>query len=268
MSQRLLLSGKVAVLTGCLGQIGIALTEGLLAEGATVVGIDVRSSSEGSIPMHWSDLPFHFFVGDIASSDSLQAIADEVASRWNGIDVLVNNAGIDSPPGLIGAVSGRFEDVPLAEFDRILRTNFIGVVNCCQVFAPLMAANGSGSIVNIGSIYASVSPDQSLYEYLREAGTNFFKPAAYGASKAAVVNLTKYLAVYWAKNSIRVNAISPSGVLAKQDSEFIQNYEKRIPIGRMAYPQELVGPLVFLSSDASSYVTGHELVVDGGWLSI
>jgi len=132
-----------------------------------------------------------------------------------------------------------------------------------------MSANGvGGSIINIGSIYGMVSPDQSLYDYRRENNEEFYKPIAYSVSKGGVITLSKYLAVYWAKKNIRVNCMSIAGVLAEQDTKFIERYCGRIPIGRMADPSDYVGPLIFLASSASSYMTGTNLVIDGGWTAI
>jgi NAD(P)-dependent dehydrogenase (short-subunit alcohol dehydrogenase family) len=127
-----------------------------------------------------------------------------------------------------------------------------------------MAARGDGSVINIGSLYAAVSPDQRFYEHL-PGDLPFLKSPAYGASKAAVVNLTKYFATLWGPRGVRVNALSPGGVLAGQDEQFRRKYAARVPLGRMAQADDLRGPLLFLASHASSYITGHELRVDGGF---
>ena len=166
--------------------------------------------------------------------------------------VLVNNAGIDVPPGAADDAS----------FKETLDVNVAGVYNATQVFGQAMCRAGRGSIVNIGSLYASIAPIPAFYDHLDPP---FTKPAAYGASKAAVVNLTRYFARLWGPHGVRVNALSPGGVRGEQDAEFVRKYSERVPVGRMAEPSDLVGPLLFLASDASAYVTGHELRVDGGF---
>jgi NAD(P)-dependent dehydrogenase (short-subunit alcohol dehydrogenase family) len=233
------LSGRVAVVTGALGTLGPVWTAALAEAGATVVGIDVREG-EGVVP------------GDVTDRGSLEGVLAEVAREHGTPAVLVNNAGIDVPPGTNDDAS----------FRETLDVNIAGVFNATQVFGQAMCEAGGGSIVNIGSLYASIAPIPALYDHLDPP---FTKPAAYGASKAAVVNLTRYFARLWGPRGVRVNALSPGGMLGGQDAEFVRKYADRVPIGRMAEPADLVGPLLFLASDASAYVTGHELRVDGGF---
>ncbi len=178
--------------------------------------------------------------------------------------VLVNNAGIDQPPG--PAATWRLEDIPLDVFRRTTDVNLAGAFAAAQVFGAAMVRAGRGAIVNIGSLYASVSPDQRLYEHL-PADPPFLKPPAYGASKAGLINLTRYLATHWGPSGVRVNALSPGGVEGGQDPEFKRKFIARVPLGRMARAEDLGGALIFLASDASSYVTGIELRVDGGFTS-
>ena len=146
----------------------------------------------------------------------------------------------------------------------MVEVNLLGTFQLTQVIGGRMAARGAGSVVNIGSLYASVSPDQRLYDHL-SGPLPFLKSPAYGASKAAVVNMTAYFATLWGSQGVRVNTLSPGGVLAGQDEQFKAKYCARVPLGRMAQADDLRGPLVFLASSASSYVTGHELRVDGGF---
>jgi NAD(P)-dependent dehydrogenase (short-subunit alcohol dehydrogenase family) len=146
----------------------------------------------------------------------------------------------------------------------MVEVNLLGTFQVTQVFGARMAEQGQGSIVNIGSLYASVSPDQRFYDHL-PGDPPFLKSPAYGASKAAVVNMTKYFSTLWGSRGVRVNTLSPGGVLGGQDDRFKQKYGSRVPLGRMATLDDLKGPLVFLASKASSYVTGHELRVDGGF---
>ena len=229
------LKGRVAVVTGALGNLGPVWTGALTAQGAKVYGIDVRES-EGVFPADVTDRP------------SLQRVLDQIGTP----SILVNNAGIDAPPG----------EATEASFLRTLEVNVAGVFNCTQVFGQAMCQAGRGSIVNIGSLYAGVAPIPAFYDHIEPP---FTKPAAYGASKAAVVNLTRYFARLWGPYGVRVNTLSPGGVRAGQDDEFVRKYSERVPLGRMAEPDDLVGPLLFLASDASRYVTGHHLRADGGF---
>ena len=183
--------------------------------------------------------------------------------RIGQVDILVNNAGIDQPPDAAARTS-RFEDIDLEGIRRTMDVNFVGAFNACQVFGPGMVERGHGAIVNIGSLYAGRAPDPLFYDHM-PVDPPFLKPAAYGASKAALVNLTRYLARLWGPHGVRVNALSPGGVAGGQDPEFLAKYNARTAMRRMAEAEDLTGPLVFLASDAARYVTGNELLVDGGF---
>jgi len=178
---------------------------------------------------------------------------------------LVNNAALDSPPGAPAEENGPFETYPEESFDRVMEVNTKGVFLCCQVFGGQMASAGRGSIVNICSTYGVVSPDQTIYDYRREGGETFYKPVAYSVSKSSLLNLTRYLATYWAPREVRVNTLTLAGVFNDQDERFLANYTKRVPLGRMAHEDEYSGAVVFLMSDAASYMTGSNMVIDGGW---
>jgi NAD(P)-dependent dehydrogenase (short-subunit alcohol dehydrogenase family) len=146
-----------------------------------------------------------------------------------------------------------------------MEVNAKGVFLACQVFGGAMAKAGRGSVVSISSIYGMLSPDQRIYEYRRETGEPFFKPVAYSASKSSLFNLTRYLATYWAPRGVRVNTVSLAGVFNRQDERFLAGYEPKVPLGRMAREDEYNGAIVFLMSDASSYMTGANVVLDGGF---
>ena len=242
------LVARVAVVTGALGNLGPVWCSALADAGMVVIGIDVRPApAEG---------PVRIEQADVRDRAALRSILELVLREHDAPSVLVNNAGIDFPPTPGG---GGQEESAFAE---TLAVNLTGVLNATEIFGAAMCAAGRGSIVNIGSLYASIAPIPALYDHLDPP---FTKPAAYGASKAAVVNLTRYFARLWGPYGVRVNALSPGGMRGDQDAEFVRKYSERVPLGRMAEPADLAGPLLFLASDASAYVTGHELRVDGGF---
>jgi NAD(P)-dependent dehydrogenase (short-subunit alcohol dehydrogenase family) len=260
------LDNQVAVVTGACGKLGPVWTEALLDAGARVAALDLpggRASDAFTALAQRAGDRLRRFDCDITDRVSIAAAAATVLGEFGEPGVLVNNAGVDQPPDTAGTRS-RIEELPLEQFRRMVEVNLLGTFQVTQVLGGRMAERGSGSIVNIGSLYASVSPDQRFYEHL-PGDLPFLKSPAYGASKAGVVNLTKYFSTLWGPRGVRVNTLSPGGVLGGQDDQFKQKYGSRVPLGRMATFDDLKGPLVFLASGASSYVTGHELRVDGGF---
>ena len=249
------LDGSIAVVTGALGKLGPVWVSALADAGATVVGIDL-AEGDGSERCRLER-------ADVTDRSALEGLRDRLSEELGAPTVLVNNAGIDQPPDAEGATY-RVEDIPEADFRRTLDVNLVGTFNALQAFGPAMTEARRGAIVNIGSLYASTAPDPSLYDHL-EMDPPFLKPPAYGASKAGVVNLTRYFARLWGPFGVRVNALSPGGVRGDQDPVFVDKYCARVPLRRMVEPSDLAGPLLFLTTDASSYLTGHELRVDGGF---
>jgi NAD(P)-dependent dehydrogenase (short-subunit alcohol dehydrogenase family) len=252
------LSGRVAVVTGGLGQMGRVYTDGLVARGMRVAVFDVAAEVGVEEDVR------HYRV-DVTDRGSIEAATAEVVAAWGAPHLLVNNAALDSPPDAPPEEVGPFETYPEASFDEVMGVNVKGVVLCCQVVGAAMAEAGRGSIVNISSVYGLLSPLQDLYEFRRQAGETFFKPVAYSVSKSALLNLTRYLATYWATAGVRVNTLTLGGIFNDQPQEFLDAYGARVPLRRMAEAGEALGAVVFLASDASSYVTGANLVVDGGW---
>lgn len=249
------LAGRVALVTGALGKLGPAWVGALAGAGATVIGIDLRPGKvDGAARVE---------VADVTDREALLAVRERVEAEHGVPDVLVNNAGIDQPPDADSATTA-IEDVPLDDFRRTLDVNVSGTFLAMQVFGAPMRDAGRGSIVNIGSLYASIAADPSMYDHVA-VDPPFLKPPAYGASKAGTVNLTRYFARLWGPHGVRVNALSPGGVRGGQDDEFVRKFTARTPLGRLAETDDLTGPLLFLASDASRYVTGHELRVDGGF---
>lgn len=261
-------SSEIVLITGVSGQLGQEYARVFLQRGACVVGLDTRSSS-GSDALS-TEFPDHymFSCADVTRKSSLQSALEDVNAKFGVPTVLINNAAIDSPPSSPPEENGPFEEYPEASWDRVIDVNLKGVYLCCQVFGAAMAIAGKGAIINISSIYGIVSPDQNLYEYRRKRGETFFKPVAYSASKSGILNLTRYLAVYWARKNVRVNTLTIAGVFNNQEQEFLAEYCGRIPVGRMANADDYNGSVLFLASPASAYMTGANLIIDGGWTSI
>jgi NAD(P)-dependent dehydrogenase (short-subunit alcohol dehydrogenase family) len=259
------LEGSVAVVTGAFGKLGPVWVSALAGAGATVVGVDVRDDGAAGLSERAAAAggSFQLELADVRDRAALGEVAHRLEATEGTPEVLVNSAGIDQPPSVDG-VTARIEDVPTEDFRTTVDVNLTGTFNATQAFGAPMAKAGRGSVVNIGSLYASIAPEPSFYDHL-ELDPPFLKPAAYGASKAGVLNLTRYFARLWGPHGVRVNALSPGGVRGGQDDDFVRKYCARVPLGRMAEADDLTGPLLFLVSDSSRYLTGHELRVDGGF---
>jgi NAD(P)-dependent dehydrogenase (short-subunit alcohol dehydrogenase family) len=250
MSDLFSLQDRVAIVTGGAGQLGREIVRGFEERGARVAVFDLQGER---------------FRVDVTDRAAIERATDEVARELGTPHVLVNAAALDSPPDAPPEEVGPVESYPEESFDAVMDVNVKGTFLCCQVIGARMAAEGRGSILNISSVYGMLSPVQELYAFRRRGGDEFYKPVAYSVSKSALYNLTRYLATYWAKSGVRVNTLTLAGVANEQPREFVEAYTSRMPLGRMADVREVVGPVVFLASDASSYVTGANLVVDGGW---
>lgn len=261
-------SRDIVVITGVSGQLGAEYAQVFLARGAKVIGLDIGASQRSDSLAAAHPDSYRFVAANVTSKASLESALAESEASFGTPTVLINNAAIDSPPSAPPEENGPFEDYPEASWDKVIDVNLKGVYLCCQVFGAAMARADKGSIINVASIYGVVSPDQNLYEYRRQRGEVFYKPVAYSASKSGILNLTRYLAVYWAKHNVRVNSLTIAGVFNNQEQAFLDVYCGRIPVGRMADADEYNGSVVFLSSEASRYMTGHNLVVDGGWTAI
>jgi len=259
---------EIVLITGISGQLGGEYAKAFLERGARVAGLDIRPSAGVDTLAAQYPENFQFSASNVTDKKSLQQTLIDIVSKFGTPTVLINNAAIDSPPSAPPEENGPFEDYPEASWDRVIDVNLKGVYLCCQVFGAAMAKAGRGSIINIASIYGVVSPDQNLYEYRRKRGEVFFKPVAYSASKSGILNLTRYLAVYWAKKGVRVNSLTIAGVFNNQEQAFLDVYCGRIPVGRMANVAEYNGSVLFLASEASRYMTGSNLVIDGGWTAI
>jgi NAD(P)-dependent dehydrogenase (short-subunit alcohol dehydrogenase family) len=262
------LKNKTAIVTGALGLIGKKHCEALANAGANVVVADVNEAKSKEFAATLG--PNHLGLGvDVTSEASLKAAKVTILAKYGTIDVLVNNAAINDMfenPAMAKDLSA-FENYPLDAFQKSLDVNVTGVFLCSQVFGTVMAGQGSGSIINVASTYGMVGPDQSIYRD-EKGNQTFFKSAAYPVTKGAVINFTRFLAAYWGEKGVRVNTLSPGGVENSQNDFFVENYSAKTLLKRMARSDDYQGAVVFLASDASAYMTGANLVVDGGWTAI
>jgi NAD(P)-dependent dehydrogenase (short-subunit alcohol dehydrogenase family) len=263
------LKNKTAVITGATGLLGRQHCIALAEAGAHVVVADLQLAVCQWVVDNLPGGPHLALELDVTNPVSLETGKETILLHLSKIDILVNNAAVNDMfenPAL-AAEQSKFENYPLAMWQKTLDTNLTGIFLASQVFGTPMAEQGSGSIINIASTYGMVGPDQSLYRH--PDGTQaFFKSPAYPATKGAVLNFTRYLAAYWGSRGVRVNSLSPGGVENGQEGWFVKNYNERTVLGRMAAPQDYRGAIVFLASDASAYMTGANLVVDGGWTAV
>ena len=262
------LTGKTAIVTGGMGQLGAAFSSALVKSGAKVAVFDIADEQKGEdlfFNKALTDGAIKYFKTNITKKEDIKNSLAATIEQLGVPEILINNAALDSPPDAPMEEVGYFEDYPESSFDQIMDVNVKGTFLCCQVIGGCMAEKGNGSVINISSIYGMLSPCQDIYDFRRKKGETYFKPSAYSVSKSAVFNLTRYLATYWAKKNVRVNTLTLAGVFNDQQEEFLEEYCKRIPVGRMADPNDYIGAIIFLSSNASSYMTGANLIIDGGW---
>lgn len=269
MSELFSVAGKVIVVTGGLGQLGSEFATSLAKAGAKVAIYSRRPIAQDQLGELFPGLTDSIRVYEASVTDkaALEAATEKLIADWGVPDVLVNNAGIDSKPDGGAEQNSPFEVYPQKFWDDIIDVNLTGVMLCSQVLGSKMAEQGRGSIINVGSIYGLVSPNQSLYAYREKRdGVPFIKAVSYAASKSGLINLTRYVATYWAEKNVRCNLISFGGVKTGSfDKEFVDNFLERVPMRRQAEKGEYNGVVQFLASDASSYMTGSNVVVDGGF---
>lgn len=258
MADAFRLEGKTVVLTGAAGVIGTQVVLALVEAGARVCAIDRNDAllRQQLGPGHASLL---HCAADVSSREELQGARKKLEGKWGPAHALVNNAVARSRNYF-----EPFETLDPAEWDEVMAVNLKGAMLACQVFGSPMADQGAGSIVNVLSIYGMVGPDQRLYEGLQHLGQPVNSPAVYGASKAGLWGLTRYLAAYWGQQGVRVNAVSTGAVASGQSDAFNESYSRQVPLGRLAGADDVAAGIRYLVSDASRYVTGHNLVVDGG----
>jgi NAD(P)-dependent dehydrogenase (short-subunit alcohol dehydrogenase family) len=252
------LDGKVALVTGGTGIVGWPISEALAEAGATVIVASRNSDKCAAFAgeLRQAGLKAEGERLDLASEKEIRAMCDKILSRHHRLDIVFNNA--------VARAGGDLRHMTAAEWEESMRVNSSGLFLACQTFSEPMQKQRSGSIVNISSIYGMVGPDFSIYE-----GTSIVNPVNYAFAKGGIINLTRYLASFLAPDGIRVNCLSLGGVWTEETPEvFDRNYRRRTLLGRMAGSDDLKGPALFLASDASSYVTGQNIPVDGGWTAI
>lgn len=266
--QRYSLKQRVAIITGAAGLLGSDYCHTLASVGAHVVVADIdahRSARLADEVTESHGVDALAIEVDVAVPDSVRGMVTKTLDQFNRVDILVNNAAIDPKfdPEHADKHGNRFENLPFSEWQQALNVNVTGMFLCAQaVSKPMLEAN-RGVIVNISSTYGIVGPNQRLYQ--REGKPSQYKPVTYSVSKAAVLGLTRYLATYFAGTGIRVNTLTPGGVYAGHDDEFVHRYSAHTVLGRMAEREEISHAMLYLVSDASSYMTGANLIVDGGW---
>ncbi len=264
------LRGKVAIVTGSLGLIGKNHCHALLEAGADLIVTDINHEQckafAGELSVQYRDSRIISQGADITLPAEVEMLRDLALHEFSRIDVLVNNAAIndkfEDPAALFE--QSKFENYPLDLWNKSMTVNVTAMFLCSQIIGKVMADSGKGSIINVASTYGLVAPNQDLY-IDAEGIQKFYKTPAYPVTKGAVISFTRFLAAYWGEKGVRVNTLTPGGVENNQDEFFINEYSKRTPLKRMARPTDYKGALVFLASDASAYMTGANLVVDGGF---
>jgi len=255
------MKGRCALITGGAGHIGLAIAESLAEHGALLVLVDRNQDALNSAAKHLKErngTEVKLVLADLETGRQAPALVNEAKDAFGRLDVLVNCAAFVSTSQLSGW-SEPFERQSVETWRRAFEVNLTAVFELTQSAAPLLRRSGTGSIINIASIYGMHGPDHSLYE-----GTTMNNPAAYSASKGGLLQFTRWASTVLAPD-IRVNAISPGGVSRGQPSSFVERYERRVPLGRMAVEEDFKGAALFLASNLSAYVTGQNIAVDGGW---
>ena len=264
------MSGKTAIITGGAGLLGVFHARALLQQNCTVelwdIDIAGLERSLSSLREEFPNMNCRIRVVDVSIEEDIKSAVDVLREEKMGVDILINNAAIN--PKMSTTQKNyltRFEDFDVDEWNREISVGLTGSILCCKHLGQLMVEQGKGVILNISSDLSVIATNQNIYvnKSLSESKQPK-KPVSYSVIKTGLVGLTRYLATYWAESGIRVNALSPGGVLDRQDSDFVSNLAKLIPMGRMAAPGEYVGAIQFLCSDASAYMTGQNIVIDGG----
>jgi 2-deoxy-D-gluconate 3-dehydrogenase len=270
IQQKFDLTGRAAIVTGGVGLLGTEFCRTLAEAGASVAVLDLNAASSQATADSLTKSGYHALgvSADITRTDSVNAAVEKVVSAFGRLDILVNSAALDpkfdADAMKRGMAPGSFEDYPLDQWNAAMNVNLTGLFLMTQACVkPMLAQGKKGSIINICSTYGLNGPDQRIY--IKDGVRVAYKPVYYTVTKAGVLGFTKYLAAYYAGTEIRVNALTPGGIYNDHEEYFEKNYSAKTILGRMAKKDEMNGALLFLASDASSYMTGNNVVVDGGW---
>jgi len=271
IQQKFDLTGRVALVTGGVGLLGAEFCRTLAEAGASVVVVDLNGEKAAALAASLSQSGFSALgqAADITQPESVNEMVQSTLKHFGRLDILVNSAALDpkfDPDALAkGITPGKFEDYPLEQWNAALNVNLTGMFLVTQACVkPMLAQGKKGSVINICSTYGLNGPDQRIYRKA-DGSQPAYKPIYYTVTKAGVVGFTKYLAAYYMETEIRVNMLTPGGVYNGHEETFVKNYAAKTILGRMADKDEMNGALLFLASDASSYMTGNNLIVDGGW---
>jgi 2-deoxy-D-gluconate 3-dehydrogenase len=263
------IKNKVVFITGAFGLIGKQISKAFLSQGAKVVmadvNIDIITTVQNELTA-FDDSNYLLLECDITNETSVEIAVNKAVEKFKSLDVLINNAAIDAKfdKSNINKVNqSRFENYPVELLKRSVDVNLTGTIIITQAACKQMLKQGHGNIINVASTYSVVAPNQNLYDF--GSGIQQYKPIDYIASKSFIPNFTRYIATFYAAENIRCNAIVPHGIYNNHDEAFLINFSKMSPLGRMCNREELDGPFLFLASEASSYMTGSVLMVDGGW---
>jgi NAD(P)-dependent dehydrogenase (short-subunit alcohol dehydrogenase family) len=267
------LDGRTAIVTGGLGRLGSQYARVLTAAGASVALFDIKPGSTPVVDaLVAAGAPVAVQRVDTTDRDAVDRAVGATAAQFGTPTILVNNAGLGASPADAALETGPFETYPEAAWDAMIDSHLKSMLVVSQAFLAVFRrgrqtdAALTASIINVSSTYGVVSPDQSLYDFKRRGGAVFYKPVGYSVAKSGVLNFTRWLAEYGAPFGVRANTLVPGGVReAGHAAEFVAEYEKRTPLGRMATDEDYNGAVLFLASNASAYMTGATLVVDGGW---
>ena len=252
---------KKIIITGGNGLLGKEYLKFFLDTKSTIFILDKHIDNEIK-ELKKKNKNLIYFKCDITKEKELLRVFSKIKKKGT-VDVLINNAAIDATPKSRQKYIEPFEKFKTNVWDEVMNVNLKGVFLCCKIFGSYMAKNRGGSIINISSTYGILSPDQRIYEGINKK--KFVKPITYSVSKSGIINMTRYLATYWATKKVRVNNLILGGVENNQPKKFIKNYCNKVPLGRMANKKEYNYSIFFLASEMSSYMTGSNLIVDGGW---
>lgn len=260
------LKNKIAVVTGSAGILGSEFCKSLCSLGAKVICVDVETTSLDALVKQLRDQygqdSAYAFSCDVSNPETVQSVIKEIIQQFSKIDILLNNAATKTKD--LQEFFSEFTDYSLDAWREVMAVNLDGMFLMAQAVGKQMVKQRSGSIIQTASIYSLLAPDQRIYQGSHYLGREINTPAVYTASKAGVIGLTKHLAALWGEHGVRVNALCPGGVASGQNEEFAKKYSARVPLGRMANTIDIVGPMLFLASDASNYLTGQVLFADGG----